>query len=57
MCNRFVDDVTYLSKCMVRGAVVEYFISVYLSESLILGGICGVWDGTWEPKKLIEFWM
>ena len=40
-------DVANLSNRIVCGAVLKSIISVAVSETSILGGIGGGWDGTW----------
>ena len=50
VCEGCVGDLPNLSKGVVYGSVVESIISGAISESFILGGMDGDWDGTWVAR-------
>ena len=52
VCEICVGDVPDLSKVMVCGAVAESVIIVSIYDSFVLGGIVGVWYGTWLERRL-----
>ena len=57
VCKICVGEITYSSKRMVSGAVVESVISVSISESFTVGGIGEDWYGTWLARGLCFPWV